>query len=417
MIDWVIIRGLAAAFAAGLLIGIERGWRLRHGASGSRIAGIRTFTLLAVSGGLIALIVQSLGAIVGAVPLAGLVAVLVMGYARQTRGSGKRDATSFVAALIAVALGLLAGSGQPMVAIAGAALTTLILAAREQSHRFVNRLSRQDIDALAYYAVIAGGVLPFLPNRRFGPYEAWNPFQLWLVVVLVTGFSFAGYIANRLVGQRKGTLATAVIGGAYSSTAVTASLAQRLRSGEEGPWTAGIAIASAIMYLRVLLLIFVLAGGAFIPVLRVIGPAMIVSFAVALVAWRRSATESGTGQPSLGRNPIQLAPALGFLVAVAGAALLVRWASVSFGERGVAWSLFLAGSFDVDAAIVTLSGLPAGSIAPRLAGLAIGGTVAVNMAFKMAVTGATARRRSGAAVLALGSSLLVLLASLAWELL
>ena len=414
MIDWVVVRDLIVAVAAGLLIGLERGWRLRDSRDGSRVAGLRTFTLLSAAGGLIALLAKALGPLAGAVPLAGLVAILVVGYAKSVRGNGQRDATSAVAAVIALALGLLAGSGQAGLAIAGAALTTLVLASREQSHRFLHRLSRRDINSLAYFAAIAGGVLPFLPDERFGPYGAWNPFQLWLVVVLVTGFSFAGYIANRWIGERKGTLATAIIGGAYSSTAVTASLAERMRAGEKGPWTAGIAIATAVMFIRILVLVGVLAWPVLWPIVFVIGPAMIAAWVVAFIAWRRSRHEQERGEAKAARNPIALLPALGFLVAVAGAALLVRWSQASFGESGVAWSLFVAGSFDVDAAIITLSGLPDDAVIPSIAALALGGTVAVNMAFKMAVVGLTARRPGLVAVAALGVSLVILLATLGW---
>lgn len=214
LIDWSLLRRLIAAVAAGLLIGIERGWRFRASGDGARVAGLRTFTLLGAAGGFVALIVQRLGSLVGAVLLAGLVAVLIVGFERQVKISGRQDATTPVAAMIALALGLVAGEGHAAVAVAGAAVTTLILALRSQSHKFLRGLSSRDVDSLAYYAVIAGGVLPFLPNARFGPYGAWNPFQLWLVVVLVTGFSLTGYGANRLIGERKGTLATAILGGA-----------------------------------------------------------------------------------------------------------------------------------------------------------------------------------------------------------
>ena len=103
-------------------------------------------------------------------------------------------------------------------------------------------------------------MLPFLPSGHYGPFGAWNPQKLWLVVVLVTGFSFLGYVANRIFGERHGTIATALIGGAYSSTAVTQSLAQRLGSEQKGgAENAGIALATAVMYLRVLLLIGILS--------------------------------------------------------------------------------------------------------------------------------------------------------------
>src|SRR5205814_9218910 len=137
---------------------------------------------------------------------------------------------------------------------------------RTELHGFVERLDEQDVKALARYAVIAGAVLPFLPSGHYGPLGAWNPQKLWLIVVLVTGFSFLGYVANRIFGERHGTIATALIGGAYSSTAVTQALAQRLgREEVGGAEPAGIALATAVMYLRVLLLIGVLATRVFVP--------------------------------------------------------------------------------------------------------------------------------------------------------
>ena len=123
----------------------------------------------------------------------------------------------------------MAGFGEPGFAIAGATIVTLILALKGELHGFLDKLDEDDVKALARYAVIAGAVLPFLPNGHYGPLGAWNPQRLWLVVVLVTGFSFLGYVANRIFGERHGTIATALIGGAYSSTAVTQSLVAAAR--------------------------------------------------------------------------------------------------------------------------------------------------------------------------------------------
>ena len=156
-------------------------------------------------------------------------------------------------------LGFVAGFGQPGLAIAGATLVTLLLALKAELHGLLDRLDEDDVKALARYAVIAGAVLPFLPNGHYGPLGAWNPQRLWLVVVLVTGFSFLGYVANRIFGERHGTVATGLIGGAYSSTAVTLSLAQRLGSEKAGAEPAAIAFATAVMYLRVPILIAILA--------------------------------------------------------------------------------------------------------------------------------------------------------------
>jgi uncharacterized membrane protein (DUF4010 family) len=403
---------LGASFAVGLIIGVERGWRQRRSPSGSRVAGVRTYTLLGTGGGLAAI----LGALVH--PAAAIVVTLALAtglVAGYWRDRAQKDATSFVAAVIALALGMLAGAGQPALAVAGAAVVTLLLATREQSHGFIARLNEKDVHAFARYAVIAGAVLPFLPNRSMGPLDAWNPFQLWLVVVLVTGFSFAGYIANRTVGARKGVLATAVIGGLYSSTAVTASLSQKLGRGEAGPFSAGILLASAMMYLRVIALVALLSPSTFPQFLLTVAPAAAFGLAIAVIAWRRAPRESES-KPDVAANPIELLPAFGFVAIVAVAAVATRWAQGQFGEAGIATSLFITGSFDVDAAIVTLSNVPVEAFDRTMAAIALAGTIVANMGLKIFVTLAYARRDGRMAALGLAASGLVLLATIGWRL-
>lgn len=402
---------LGAALACGLMIGVERGWRLRDLDAGSRVAGIRTFTLLGAGGGVAAVLGQLLSPAVTAVLAAALAAVVVIGFLRV---EDRRDATSFVAALIALGLGLLAGAGQPALAVSAGAVTTFILAMRQQLHRLVDRMNTTDVHAFARYAVIAAAVLPFLPNRQMGPLDAWNPFKLWMVIVLVTGFSFAGYIANRTVGARRGVLATAVIGGAYSSTAVTQSLARRLGKGEGGPLNAGIALASAVMFLRVLVLVAVLTPSTLPAMLVAVGPATALALGLALAAWLRAAKQATAGGDVPG-NPIELLPAFGFVAIVAVSAIIAIWAQREFGESGVAVSLFLTGSFDVDASIVTLSGLPAAAISRELAALALGGTIVINMAVKMLVNALYAGRQGWPATVMLAASTAALLATLAWR--
>jgi uncharacterized membrane protein (DUF4010 family) len=404
---------IGAGLAAGFMLGIERGWKLRREKSGTRVAGVRTFTLLGLSGALASILGNILHPFVAAIMLAALAALLVVGFMRD---GGRKDTTTPVAALLALGLGATAGAGQPALAIAASSVVTLILATRTQSHQFVARLNTIDVHAFARYAVIAGAVLPFLPNRPVGPLSAWNPFQLWLVVVLVTGFSFLGYIANRTVGERRGVLATAVIGGAYSSTAVTASLGERLGRGEDGPLTAGILIASAVMYLRVIILVAALSPSTLFSFLAITGPATLAGMAVALLAWFRARSHTGKNV-HLTRNPIELLPALGFVAIVAAGAVATRWAQQEFGQSGIAASLFITGTFDVDAAIVTLSGLPVATIERDLAAVAIAGTIIANMLLKMFVAAVYARKRSGWAVAGLAASTVVLAVSVGFGLL
>lgn len=407
---------LLAALASGLLIGIERGWKQRRERNGARVAGVRTFTLIGIAGGLSAIISQTLSIAIATIVVAGTMGILGVAFLRRPIAPDQRDATTTVAAIVVLLLGLLAGSGQPSLAVAGSAIVTLLLATRRQSHHLLHSLTAQELRAFAWFAIIAIAVLPFLPNRDLGPYLAWNPFKLWLVVVLIIGFSVLGYTANRVFGENKGTIVTALIGGAYSSTAVTASLSTELGAGVAGPLACGIALASAVMYVRVLVLVVILAPATALNLAVVIGPAAAVAWAASALLWQVERRKPGAaaGKHAHGK-PFEFLPALGFAVAVAGAALLVRWAQKDFGEAGGAWSLFLAGSFDVDAAIVTLSNLPKGAIASDLAAIALGGTVAMNMAFKTAVLMVNAGRAGSKAAGALVASQIVLLLTLAWR--
>jgi uncharacterized membrane protein (DUF4010 family) len=393
--------------AVGALVGLERGFKLRGQQEGHRVAGVRTFSLLGLGAG-VAGVVSTKQPFAAAAVVLGMLAYLAIAYAPKLRAEG--DATSPVAAAATVAVAFLGGMGSVGLALACAAIIVLILAMREELHGFVGKLDEADVKALARFGVIALAVLPFLPNVPMGPYGAWNPWKLWWVVVLVTGFSFAGYVANRIFGARHGTVATALIGGAYSSTAVTQSLSQRLGSdGAGGAEAAGIALASGVMYLRVIVLVAILAPRILLPFVAVIAPALVVAWAAGWWLYRKAPRCEGPTPPG---NPIALVPALGFLLFVAVAAVVARWAEGSFGQEGIAVLLLIMGSMDVDAAIVTAGGLPPDAIGPQLAALALGGTVLANMCVKLGITLAYARAKGTSAGLALGASMVALAGSL-----
>jgi uncharacterized membrane protein (DUF4010 family) len=407
--------GVATALACGLLIGIERGFDLRGLRAGTRVAGVRTFTLVGLVSGLAGLAGRLGQPLVAGSLAAGAAAVLAVGYAHRPGLKQKPDATTPMAAMATIGLGFLAGFGEPGLAIAGATIVTLLLALKAELHGLLEKVDEDDVKALARYAVIAGAVLPFLPSGEYGPLGAWNPQKLWLVVVLVTGFSFLGYAANRIFGERNGTIATALIGGAYSSTAVTQSLAQRLGSEKQaGAENAGIALASAVMYLRVLVLIAVLSTRVLLPFTIILLPALVVAWGAGFWLYR---TASKCDAPASPGNPIAILPALGFVVFVAFAAVAAKWAAGRFGEQGIAVLLLIVGSTDVDTAIITLGNLPVTAISPLLAAIAIAGTIIVNMAVKIGITLVYARRKGLPAVAAMMSSVIVLAASMlvAWS--
>jgi len=373
------------------------------------VAGVRTFSMLGLGGGIAGLLGALGYPVVAAALVVGAVAIIVIAYSGQLRDH--HDSTSAVAALLTIAIGFLAGSGLPNLAIASAAVAVAFLSLRAELHGFVERLDADDVKALARYAVIAGAVLPLLPSGHFGPLGAWNPQKLWLVVVLVTGFSFLGYVANRIFGERHGTIATALIGGIYSSTAVTQALAQRLGSEKRGgAEPAGIALATAVMYLRIPVLIALLATRVLPAISLLLLPATLVAWAAGFWLYRKAPTSDSPAPPG---NPIRLLPALGFVLFVAIAAVAAKWAQGQFGQSGIAVLLLITGSMDVDVAIVTLGSLAPEAITPLLAAIAISGTVIANMAVKIGVTLVYARGKGVSAAIAMAASVILLGATIA----
>ncbi|MFN9579269.1 MAG: MgtC/SapB family protein [Novosphingobium sp.] len=412
---------IALALALGLLIGIERGWTQRDQAAGSRFAGIRTYGLLGLAGGLGGALQTAFPAL-SAVLLAATAVLVVMGYWRSTRGQQAAPAsisgTASLVGLLTLACGFVAGAGGHALASAATGVMVLVLAMRHQLHDWISRLDEREVLAIAHFALISLVILPLLPDTPMGPLDAWRPRQIWLVVVLVCGFSFLGYIAARRLGASRGILAPAAAGAVVSSTAVTASLAGKMRDRAEDPAVlgSGIALASAVMFLRVIVLVAALAPFARSTLLAWAMPGMLTSLAGAWLLGRGSGKASAATSPDLAlRNPFALGPALILAALVMVLSVAARWVLERFGDAGLAVVLALSGMLDVDSAIITMGNLPAGTIDPRLAALILMPPVLLNTLIKagaaIGLAGWQQAWRSAAVLLA---SALAALAALPW---
>ena len=392
---------LGLALAIGLLIGVERGWRHREDASGSRVAGVRTFGVLAVLGGVAGLVPL----VVGCILLLAAATALLIGFIRQRRVSKDVSATTVLVGMLTMALGFMATTGRPIEAISAGVAITLLLSMRETLHGWLRVLTLAEVQSIGRFALLSMVILPLLPDADYGPLDAWNPRRIWMVVVFVSGFSLLGYVATRKLGARAGLLATAFTGALVSSTAVTMSLARRLRDGsaDQASVTAGIALASSVMFLRVSLLTAVLAPFALLPLVRLVLPAALIAMLLAATALRRARIDGDSRDVRLG-NPFDLLPAFALAALVAALALAVRWAQLWFGNTGITVVLALTGLADVDAAVLSLSTLPPHSIGAAEAGLALAAPVLLNTLLKGAITIVTAPGWGGLKAATSGSS-------------
>lgn len=408
---------LGIALGAGLLIGVERGWKSRALEEGRRVAGIRTFTLIAMLGGLCALLTRTLGWGPLAVGLAGVALAMTVAY-RMTRGveTGDVGITSIVAALLAFVLGALAMLGQAALAAVGAVLTTLILGVKPTLHRWLSHLESEELYGALKLLIISVVMLPVLPNRGYGPWQALNPYELWWMVVLIAGISFAGYVAMKRAGPRKGTLLTGLLGGLASSTAVTLSFARLARRSPDlaALLAGGVLLAGGTMSLRILLVAAVvslsLAGALSLPLLAMTG----VTYAGAALLWRsrERAGEAPGARPQL-HNPFELGPALGFGLLLAVIMLAARGLEQAFGDPGLYLLAGISGLSDVDAIALSVADMVEDGLAVQVGALAVIIAAAVNTAVKaglaLGIGGRALGLRVGAvSLLAVGAALAVL---------
>lgn len=377
--------GIGLALALGLLVGIQRGWTLRGNAEGTRFAGIRTFALMGLAGGIAGALYQSARG-PATVLLAAAALLVVIGYARTNRSEGAVSGTGTMVGLLTLACGYLEGSGERLIGVMVTVVMVLLLALRTRLHRWINRLSEQEVLSIARFALIAMVILPLLPDTQFGPYQAWNPRQLWMVVVMVCGFSFVGYFATKALGATRGLLATAATGSMVSSTAVTADLAGRMRGEASDPVFLGAAtaMASLVMLARVVLLVGALAPFALSSFAVIAAPAALVSALAALWLMRRAHWGRDQALPDqvAVSNPFDLKPALLLTALVMVLTVVANWVLARYGDQGLATVLAISGTADVDSAIITMGGLPPGTLSAHSAALILAIPVMLNTLFK-----------------------------------
>ena len=407
------LTGIGLALALGLLIGLQRGWVLRGEKAGSRFAGIRTYGLLGLAGG-IAGELQSRAFGLAFALLLGGATLVVLGYWRASQRNASISGTASLTGLLTMAFGFLAGSQEAVLASVAAGVTVLILSMRGPLHHLLRHIDEREMMAIARFALIALVILPLLPDTPFGPYGAWRPRQLWLVVVLVSGFSFTGYIAARWLGPSRGVLATSAAGALVSSTAVTAALAGKLRDdpGAGAIANAGIALAGGIMFLRVTLLTGGLAGFALPELLKLTLPGMAASLVAAGWLLRRSGASLNAPDGLKLRNPFDIGPALLLMILTMALTALAHWVLHRYGDAGLATVLAISGTVDVDSAIITMGSLPAGSLDPKTAALVLILPVVLNTLFKTVTALGLAGRRAWPGAIAMLASLAATAAAL-----
>lgn len=379
---------LALALAMGFLVGVERGWRARDMAEGGRTAGIRTYALTGLLGGLAGLLSVQLGG--WAFAALGLPFAGAFIYFKQREQADVHDhsVTAIVAALLVFALGAYATVGDWQVAAGAAVVVTGLLASKDLLHGWLKKLTWPELRSALVLLAMSFVALPLLPDRGFGPHGLVNPYELWLLTIVLAGVSFCAYALVKVFGPSRGLIAASVAGALVSSTAVTLHLGRlaKAQTGATRLAAGGALLAGAVMVMRLVGVAAVLSPGllqVLLPPLAgfAVASALAAAVVVGRTGWLEGATvDWPTKSPFEFGLVLKLALVLGAVMAAARALTAI------YGSRGLLPLSALAGLVDVDAVALAAARMATREgLDPGLAAHAILLAAAVDSASKGAI--------------------------------
>lgn len=376
------IEAFLIACGIGLLIGLER-----ERVPSAR-AGLRTFGLVGVLGALTALLSQEFHSAAPFVAGLAVVATMIIAAYLEKPDPSDPGTTSVAALVLCYCLGAVTTLGYAKLAVMLGVGTTVLLYFKAELRGIATRLKSQDWISILQFGVLSLVILPILPNEEFGPYGAFNPYQIWWMVVLISGIALVGYAALQLAGPRYGTAFVGLCGGLVSSTATTLVYARLVRSTPAMSSAAALVIllANLVMVIRVAVVATVVAPGVAMAMVRVVSPALVLGLAAIVWYWRRLNHSDDFALPET-KNPAELRTAVAFGLMYAVMLLCAAWLAHEIGNKGLYALALVSGLTDVDA--INLSTMRLFSIGQvQLNPAVVTAVLAVcsNLGFKTAMT-------------------------------
>lgn len=359
-LDFNVIWNLFIALSIGLLIGIERGWSGRLEDEGDRVAGIRTFSLVGLLGGVWTEVSRFVNEWILAVAFLALTALVISSYVIKATVEEESDLgiTTEVALLLTFTLSSWAAFGYHVYALGATVIVITLLSLKPTLHRWLDKIEVKEIYAGIKLLIITVILLPLLPNKGYGPWEAINPHWIWWMVVLISGLSFIGYILIKYLGEDKGTMLTAITGGLASSTAVTLSLAQFAKQQKKiasGIFIAGVLVASSIMFVRVGIEVAIVNTALLYPLWIPLTTMLMLTLGSGFWLWQKHLQLEDDQPPIELKNPLQFFTALQFGLLLGVILLLTTAMEKWYGDQGIYLLALFSGLMDVDAITLSLS--------------------------------------------------------------
>lgn len=409
-----LFQRLGVALAAGLLVGLERGWRARAADDGERAAGLRTFGLSGLLGGICGALAVLTAPLVLAAGIIAFTASVGVFNVIQAMADRNFSATGLVAALLTFILGAYAVIGEPAVSISAAVAMTIVLALREQLHGMLRNITWLELRAVLTLLAMTFLLLPVLPDRSIDPWDSINPYQVWLMAILIAAVSFVGYVLVRITGDAVGVGLASLTGGLASSTATTVALARMQRESRSGAkvLAGGVLMAGSTMMFRIIVIVFFIQpqlAGRLAPGLAAAG--LICVIAGALMTFRQKEGE----HPDFGlKNPFELGTALKLAALIAVIGLIANIVVAQLGSSGMYAVSALSGIADVDAITLSVARMSDAQLALDAAGIAVLIAVASNSISKTVMAAWLGGRGFGALIGAVNLAAIVAMFAIYW---
>lgn len=384
---------LALALAIGLMVGLERGWREREAPEGSRTAGLRTFGLTGLLGGVAGALTGAVGdGIVLATAFLAFTGVFAAFAYREAVHDGNFSVTSVVAALAVFALGALSVLGDLHLAAAGGAVVAALLASRVAMHGLLRRMRWPELRSAVLLGAMTTIGLPLMPDRALDPWGGLNLRELWFMTVLTATISFVGYIAVRLFGPSRGLLVSGLAGGLVSSTVTVAALSRAAHDGRLGPQRAAAAgLACLVSAIRIAALTALLAPPVLSGLMPALAPACLALGLAGGAVLLRAPASAPAGPDHA--NPFDLPALLAFSALLGAVSLTGAVLSDRFGTATVIATSALSGLVDLDIAALSALRMVGTAITPEQCARAILAAVAVNTVVRITLAMTLGPRR------------------------
>ncbi|MCC7053229.1 MAG: DUF4010 domain-containing protein [Gemmatimonadaceae bacterium] len=408
--DLIVAGNLAVAALVGLAVGFERERSGKTEGPDARFAGVRTFFLLGLLGGIAGHLLTEGNALAAFALFTAGGVLSVIAYALAVRRPGATsDGTTETAALLVLALAAMAGMGHRAIAAGAGTLVVGALVSKQQIHGILERLGERELVGALQFAVLALVVLPLLPDRASGPWGGVNPRALWIVVLVFCAVNYGGFLLQRWVGARRGYAAMGLLGGLVSSTAVTLQFSRRSRSEPALAASLGLGIVAActVLVLRVIVVATVLNPAVTRALVPFLAPPLAVGVVViAVVLWRQPVAPEGEATAAL-HSPLRIGAALQLALAFQVAIFAVRISRDTFGATGVLTSAFLLGLTDMDALTFSMARIGDVHLAARAMAVGLVANTALKAAMALLLGHRDLRRVAGGGLAALGAASLL----------